>query len=73
MTIERIKTKKKKAGNGSTKYNLNTKKKKKKKEIKIREKINRGRQAMLKRSKVMASEKNEEGVKRCESKLAYQR
>lgn len=62
MTIERIKTKKKKAGNGSTKYNLNTKKKKKK-EIKIREKINRGRQAMLKRSKVMASEKNEEGVK----------
>lgn len=61
MTIERIKTKKKKAGNGSTKYNLNTKKKKK--EIKIREKINRGRQAMLKRSKVMASEKNEEGVK----------
>lgn len=38
-------------------------KKKKKKEIKIREKINRGRQAMLKRSKVMASEKNEEGVK----------
>lgn len=49
------------------------KKKKKKKEIKIREKINRGRQAMLKRSKVMASEKNEEGVKRCESKLAYQR
>lgn len=37
--------------------------KKKKKEIKIREKINRGRQAMLKRSKVMASEKNEEGVK----------
>lgn len=62
VTIERIKTKKKKAGNGSTKYNLNTKKKKKK-EIKIREKINRGRQAMLKRSKVMASEKNEEGVK----------
>ena len=33
------------------------KKKKKKKELKLEKKINKGRQAMLKRSKVVASEK----------------